>query len=345
MSARAHPLRLALLGLPALLYGGAMRLRNLLYERKGAGRRAELPVISVGNLTLGGTGKTPLVAWLAEHLCSQGLRPAIVSRGYRGRSGRGPLLVSRGNEPLCGPAESGDEPYLLGRSVPGAIVIAGADRVAGAGCAAREGADAILLDDGFQHRRLARDLDIVLLDATNPFGNHHVLPLGPLREPLSGLGRAGLILITRAGSGESFPGIQRIVRRHNQSAPVVTAGHEVTGFVDPEGRPARAPERAVAFCGIANPERFRSDLESAAVEVVGLRAYRDHHPFTTDELEKLARLSAKRRAALVTTEKDLVRVRPRLPRAWTAPLVALRIRTVIHEPGPLIEGVDRAVRR
>ena len=345
MTALPRPLRMVLLGMPALLYGGVARLRNRLYERPGAARHTNLPVISVGNLTVGGTGKTPLVAWLAEYLRSRGLKPAIVSRGYAGRSGQGPLLVSVGDGPLCEPVESGDEAYFLALSLPGSIIVVGANRVAGASRAAREGADAIILDDGFQHRRLARDLDIVLLDATNPFGNHRMLPAGRLREPVSGLRRAGLVVITRASPGEIFPEIERIVRRYNRSAALLTAGHEVTGFVDRHDEPAEPPARAVAFCGIGNPGRFRTDLESQAVEVIRFRAYRDHHPFKTSELDGLARLAGEHRAILVTTEKDLVRVRPQLPPRWTATLLALRIRTVIHEPRPLIEGLERALRR
>lgn len=345
MSARGHPFLVALLGLPALLYSGAVRLRNRFYERAGASRRADLPVISVGNLTVGGTGKTPVVAWLAEHLLSLGLKPAIVSRGYAGRSGRGPLLVSDGAGPQCPPAVSGDEPYLLAQSLPGSIVVVGSDRVAGASHAGSVGADAILLDDGFQHRRLARDLDIVLLDATDPFGGHRLLPAGRLREPVSGLRRAGLVLITRARPGQSFPEIERIVRRHNRSAPLITAGHDKTGFVDHRGDPAAVPARAVAFCGIGNPGRFRSDLESRVAELIRFRAYRDHHRFTTRDLERLARLAGDQGATLVTTEKDLVRLRPLLPPGWTAALLALRIRAVIHEPRPLIDSISRVLRR
>jgi len=163
-----HPALVALLSLPSLIFGAAVRLRNHLYDRPGASRRAPIPVLSVGNLTVGGTGKTPLVAWLARRLREQGLTPAVVSRGYGGTAGRGPLVVTQGGEPNCGAEVCGDEPFELARMLSGVVVIVGSDRLAGAEEAARQGADVVILDDGFQHRRLARDLDIVLLDSSNP---------------------------------------------------------------------------------------------------------------------------------------------------------------------------------
>jgi tetraacyldisaccharide 4'-kinase len=336
-----HPLALAILGVPALLFGGAVRLRNRYYDRNGVARRSDLPVISVGNLTAGGTGKTPIVAWLVHHLRDRGHTPAVVSRGYGGRAGAGPHVVSLGRGPLVGPDHCGDEPFLLARALERTVVIVGADRVAGARAAADAGCDVVVLDDGFQHRRLARDLDMVLLDASNPFGNYRLLPAGLLREPVSGLRRADLVMITRSQPGESFPVIERIVRHHNTRAPIVYAGHRPLGFFDAEGQPAPRPARAVAFCGIGNPARFRIDLERAGVDVVTFESWRDHHRFTTDDVRRLERLAARQQAVLVTTEKDLARmqggdVRPRAGHT----LLTLRIEAVVHDPPPALGAID-----
>ena len=195
---------MALLGVPALLYGAAVRLRRRGYTALGLARRAAVPVISVGNLTVGGTGKTTIVSWLVRELQDRGWHPAVVSRGYLGRAGRGPLYVSRGQGPLVASDVSGDEPFLLASRLPGAVVVAGSDRVLGSRAAIEAGADVVILDDGFQHMRLARDVDLVLLDAHNPFGNYRLLPAGTLREPVSELRRAHAVIITRSRPDENF---------------------------------------------------------------------------------------------------------------------------------------------
>lgn len=336
-----HPAAQAALGLVALLYGAVVRSRNRYYDRPAAAKRTGLPVISVGNLTVGGTGKTPVVAWIARFLAGEGLRPAVVSRGYRGSAGRGPLLVSEGHGPLCEAARSGDEAYMLARTLPEARVVVGSDRVAGAEAARRAGAQVVILDDGYQHRRLARDLDIVLLDAGNPFGTGRLLPAGILREPLAGLRRAGVVLVTRSRSGERFPSIERTLRRFNPSAPLIPAGHRRVGFVDRLGGPVERPRRAVAFCGIGRPGPFRADLLEEGVELVDFRVHPDHHPYSETEMREMRELAQRGGAALVTTEKDLVRLGPSAE--WSGPpeLSALRIEAEIHEAGPLIDAIRR----
>jgi len=333
----------ALLGLPAMAYGEAMRLRNRFYDGKGAVHRAGLPVLSVGNLTVGGTGKTPIVAWLVRTLRECGLKPAVVSRGYGGTAGRGPLLVSRGDGPLAGARICGDEPYLLARHLEGAIVIVGSDRVEGTRAARRAGADVAVLDDGFQHRRLARDLDIVLLDAHNPFGNYSLLPAGTLREPLAGLARAGIVLITRSRPGESLVVIERVVRRHNPAVPILRAGNWRVGFRDLAGDPVEKPRRALAFCGIGNPASFAADLEAEGVEVVALRIFADHYPYTEADAAALSRLALDRDATLVTTEKDLVRF-PAHPGPGPGPAIAaLRIEARIHDRDEMLRRIRAAI--
>jgi len=332
----------ALLALPALAYGGAVRLRNRFYDFESAVQGAGIPVLSVGNITVGGTGKTPIVAWLARTLRDQGRTPAVVSRGYRGSAGKGPLLVSRGERPLAGPEICGDEPFLLARHLEGVLVVVGSDRVEGARFARRSGADVAVLDDGFQHRRLARDLDIVLLDAHNPFGNYGLLPAGTLREPLAGLARADVVLITRSRPGESLVVIERVVRRHHPSVPILRAGNRRVGFRDPGGVPVSTPRRALAFCGVGNPASFAADLEAEGLEIVDLRIFPDHHPYSEADAASLIRDALGRAATLVTTEKDLVRFPYRAAPGVPA-LAALRIEAEIHDRDELMHRIRAAL--
>jgi len=345
MSVSENALMLSLLGAPALLYGAAVKLRLRLYALPGLARRADLPVISVGNLTVGGTGKTTIVAWLVFELERRGRRPAVVSRGYLGRAGRGPVIVSRGQGPLVAPEISGDEPFLLANRLPGAVVVAGSDRVVGCEAALQAGADCVVLDDGFQHLRLARDLDIVLLDAHNPFGNYRLLPAGTLREPVSGLGRAGAVVITRSRPGESFAVVERVVRRYNATVPLLRAGHRWSGFVNAGGDLVERPARAVAFCGIGNPQVFVTDLEQQGVHVAEFRAFRDHHPFTAADWAGLRESAARHQATLLTTEKDLVRLRAFVRGDERPPVMALRIEAAVHDAEPLLALVEAALRR
>jgi tetraacyldisaccharide 4'-kinase len=334
---------LALLRVPAFLYGAAVELRNRFYSRSGSAVHPGVPVVSVGNLTVGGTGKTPMVAWLARQLRKEGRHPAVLSRGYRGTAGRGPLLVSDGSAaPLVGPERCGDEPFLLARSLPGTVVLVGSERRAAAVEARSLGADVLLLDDGFQHRALARDLDLVLLDSRSPFGNGRLLPAGTLREPPSSLARADMIILTRSRPGERFPEIEREIRTHNESAPILSAGHRRTGFVDADGDPAPPPSKAVAFCGIGSPDAFAVDLESEPVEVVAFQRFRDHHPFTEEDWDSLVRLALRHEAALVTTEKDLVRL-PASRRSDAVTLAALRIEAVVHDETILLDRLSETV--
>jgi tetraacyldisaccharide 4'-kinase len=344
MKISQNALVLALLGAPALLFGLASRIRRGLYGLPGAVRRADLPVISVGNLTVGGTGKTTMVAWLVRRLQERGRRPAVVSRGYLGRAGRGPLVVSTGEGPRVEARVSGDEPYLLARGLPGAIVVAGSDRLQGCRAAAEAGADVVVLDDGFQHLRVGRDLDLVLLDAHNPFGNYRLLPAGSLREPASGLSRADLVVITRSRSKESFEVLERVVRRYHREIPILRSAHRCAGFFDPDGNAVDRPSRVVAFCGIGNPENFLTDLEAQGVRVAAFRPFRDHHAFTAEDWKALVGLASAHGASLLTTEKDLVRLTPELRAGAGAELAAMRIEAVVHDAEILLERVDEALR-
>jgi tetraacyldisaccharide 4'-kinase len=286
-------------------------------------------VISVGNLTVGGTGKTPLTAWIAARLLEEGRRPAVVSRGYGGSSGRGPCIVSRGGAPLVPAAVAGDEPVLLARRLPEVIVVVGSDRVRGARAARETGADVLVLDDGFQHRRLARDLDLVLLDSHDPFGAYRLLPSGPLREPVESLARADAVIVTRSRPGEPFPFLERVIRRHAGEVPVLRAGHRTAGFVDAAGNLRPPPARAVAFCGIGSPDAFLADLLGEGVEVAAERRFPDHHRYRDAELAEIDGLARAHGAVPVTTEKDLARLSEP---ASLPSLLALRIEAEPHEP-------------
>jgi len=205
--------------------------------------------------------------------------------------------------------------------------------------------DVVVLDDGFQHRGLARDLDLVLLDAGDPFGGSRLLPAGLLREPLHSLRRADLIIITRSRPDESHDTIETVVRQHNRDAPILRAGHRRIGFFDAGGRAAEAPARAVAFCGIGNPGSFRTDLESEGVEIVAFEAQRDHYPYRAAELRRLRSLAASRDAVPVTTEKDRARLSEELIAAAGPATLTLRIEAEVFDPEPLLVAVRRVLQR
>ncbi|HZL34159.1 MAG TPA: tetraacyldisaccharide 4'-kinase [Tepidisphaeraceae bacterium] len=293
------------------VYAGAMMMRNRLYDI-GALRsvRLERPVISVGNLTAGGTGKTPMVRWLASHLRDQGRTAAILSRGYK----------SAGGQP-------GDEQRMLDQllNAPGAspvVLKANPNRQEAARQATAENSriDVFLLDDAFQHRRIQRELDIVLLAATDPFGYGHVLPRGMLREPLAGLGRAGAVVITHAdcASEDQARAIEQRVRAFNPSCPIYRAMHAHAGLryaATPAAAPPDMPmeelhsRRFFAFCGIGNPRLFSRQLEAYGPQYVGRQWFADHHRYTAKDLAALRAQAAQAGAEeLVTTEKDWVKI-------------------------------------
>ena len=290
----------SVLRLAEVPYTSAVRWRNRRYDRgRAAVHRVGVPVVSVGNLTLGGTGKTPLVNWLVRRLAERGLRVAIVSRGYGTSAGR-----------------VNDEALELAQSLPGVPHVQDPDRVAAARRAIDESAcQVIVLDDGFQHRRLARDLDIVLLDATEPFGFEHLFPRGTLREPLAGLARAGVVCLSRADLLDRA-GRERIRRRVVELAPQAVwceAAHaprelrSAAGAIEPLA--ALAGRRLAAFCGIGNPAAFRHSLVAAGGNVVSWREFPDHHPYDAADRAELDRAVAASDAELVVcTAKDLVKL-------------------------------------
>jgi tetraacyldisaccharide 4'-kinase len=318
------------------LYGAGVAIRNRHYNNESNVERARIPVISVGNLTVGGTGKTPVVSWVARQLQATGHSPAVVSRGYGGSAGVGPVLVSRGDGPLTDVRLAGDEPYQLARTLPGVRVVVGSDRAAGVGDAIRAGADVAILDDGFQHRQLHRDLEIVLLDATNPFGGNRLLPAGDLREPPASLRRADVVLITRSRALVDRRRLERSIRRYQPDAPILFADHADVGFVDREGRSVQPRPRVLAFCGIGNPQRFRRDLDQRGLELLEFRSFGDHHEYRSRDLAPLVARAARDDASLLTTEKDLARLSGSDAIADDVAVLALQIEAVIDQPEPLL---------
>ena len=292
------------------LYGGLQRVRVLLY-RLGVLRsyRAPIPVISVGNLTAGGTGKTPVVDTLVRHLLQRGERPAVVSRGYGGQIRSGVAIVSYGDgkEPRLQASECGDEPFLLARRNPQAMVVVAPCRREGIQAAIREGAATqIILDDGFQHLAVQRDLDILLLDARRPLGNGSLLPAGLLREPPSAHRRAHLCILTRdetLAAPAPFTTPVTLRCRHRLAQEFVTLDGKVQSCADLQGM------RAVAFAGIANPDHFFAALRSLGLELAATVALNDHADFTPATLETLEQ-AALGADFFVTTEKDGVKLCP-----------------------------------
>lgn len=281
--------------------------------------RASVPVISVGNLAVGGTGKTPVAAFLCARLLERGHRPALLSRGH-GRSSREPLRVSPDTPvQLCG-----DEPLLLARRIPALAVWVGPDRVALARLAVEQGADVLVLDDGLQHHRLARDLDLVVLDAQNPVGNGRFLPRGPLREDgaaFDRIGARGLVWLTRAGSGRSPALAPLLARARRAGLPGVLESTLV-----PAADASWSGQRVLLLTGIARPGRVLDTLTALGAQVAEVANFPDHHAFTPRELAVVqARARQAGVARIATTEKDFVRLPPAPPESSAIAIAPLRV--------------------
>ncbi|MCE9532743.1 MAG: tetraacyldisaccharide 4'-kinase [Planctomycetes bacterium] len=295
-------------------YGLGVWGRNKLFDwgwRKS--HWATVPVVSVGNLTLGGTGKTPCVEYVAGFYRQHEYQVAILSRGYGAEGGRN------------------DEAMLLEENLPDVPHLQDRDRVALAATAVEElESEILVLDDGFQHRRLRRDLDIVLIDATNPWGYGYLFPRGALREPLGSLRRADVVMLTRIDRVDVkiVEEIRKRVQRYTQ-APVVATKHEPVGLMSAEGKTAECSElrgRPVAgFCGIGNPEAFRKTLLDLGTPITDFRVFPDHHPYSREDVEDLRRWARLQPAdaLIATTQKDFVKLR--IENLADRPLWAVRI--------------------
>ncbi len=292
----------------ALPYEMVVRLRAQAY-RSGIFRQGQIDgvVISVGNLTVGGTGKTPMVLWIAQRLLAEGKSVGILSRGYRGE----PVPAGTKKEPVASAlASTSDEVQMLQARLSDRVEFGvGADRFAKGRELAKCGVEWFILDDGFQHRQLARNVDIVLIDATNPFGGGHLLPAGRLREPRSALARADLIVITRS---DRAPAIEAAAR-HDSAAPIFYAKPQLDSIAiagrsgELEIAPSDAREKKLfVFCGIGNPPAFLMNLREWGFQIVGHLFFRDHHRYTQQEAREIEAEAGKLGAeALICTEKDV----------------------------------------
>jgi len=324
------PAPAALLGALARGYRGALALREWLYAQGVLrARRVECPVVSIGNLTVGGTGKTPAVELAVRTLRELGRRPAVISRGYRRRS-RGVQVVADTAAIRLDADEAGDEAFLLARRLPGVPVVVGANRYEAARLALdRYGVTAIVLDDGFQHRTLVKDLEVVMVRAANPWGNGRLLPGGPLREPLAALARAHLVVAAGAEDAAGLAAVARAVARWAPEVPVLGARYVAVECweaerMQPRALAALAGARLVAFAGIAVPEAFARTLAALGVRAVDLVPFPDHYWYRPEDLRALEARAARAGAdALVTTEKDWARLR-RLPPP-TRPLLVVSV--------------------
>lgn len=324
----AAALQRAGLWLLSLPYAAAVRGRNGLFDRGWKKvERVGVPVISVGNLTVGGTGKTPCVEYVARFYRSLGRRVTILSRGYGAEAGRN------------------DEALVLEENLPDVPHLQGADRVALARIAVEElESDLLILDDGFQHRRLGRDLDLVLIDATRPWGYGHLLPRGLLREPRSSLRRAGAVLMTRCDQTtiEVREDIRKEVTRYAPHLPIAESEHRPAGWRNAGGaeRPVAAfvGKPVAGFCGIGNPEAFRTTLQRLGVEVIAWRSFADHHNYSREDIDDLRTWARAlpAEAAVVTTQKDLVKIR--LDRLGERDLWALRIELAVTSGREALEA-------
>lgn len=300
------------------------------YAAKKSGslrNRKRLPhkVISVGNLTTGGTGKTPAVIAIAEEAGERGYQPCILTRGYRGTA-KGPCFVSKGGAALLGVDEAGDEASLMAERLKGIPVVKGEDRYEAGVLALRELTSRpsdvsrqplfFILDDGFQHWRLFRDMDILLIDSGNPFGNKRLLPSGILREPLPEIKRADIIVLTKQTVSDPSDKSSLIdeIRTYNPDAPLHISEHRPVGLRTLSGKNLPldiiSGKPVFAFCGIGNPVSFKDTLSGIGAEVKGFMAFRDHHMYKWREIRRIIEAAKECNADwIVTTEKDIIRLK------------------------------------
>jgi tetraacyldisaccharide 4'-kinase len=334
-------------GLPGRFSARLWRLGARLHRQFGVRFASSLstPVVSIGGIAVGGSGKTPFAIWLGEQLRAAGHSPAFLTRGYRRKNTRTTIVKP---DAEIEAATTGDEAQILIRSGVGMVGIS-SNRADAARrmVAGPTPPDVFILDDGFQHHRLNRDFDIVALDGLDPFGGGCELPIGRLREPLAALGAASAIVLTRIEPGRSYRHVHDEVRRWNASAPIFYARNRVCGWRDETGREVEVSGPVAAFCGLGNPASFWRSLESQGLEVRERWEYPDHHSYSREELMRMrAATMAQGIRALVTTEKDLMN----LPADATRLLEPVTLRclklAIEVDRGPeLLDLVIRAIRR
>jgi tetraacyldisaccharide 4'-kinase len=337
----------SVLGPLAALYGAAVSARLEAYRRGLLPvRRARRPVLSVGNVAAGGTGKTPFVRWLATELLAHGQRPSILTRGYGRRSG-GTVVVSDGAGAVAPVGEAGDEASVLARALPSVPIVASASRVRGARRAEeiQPGIALHLLDDGFSHVALERGLDVVLLDAASPDAGGALLPAGRLREPLSSLARADVIVVTKTEQADASRA-RELAARYAPGVPVYHAATRVLGIRDESGRavaPADLPGTTlVAVAGLARPGSFFTTLAGLGIIAAASLAFRDHDPYAPAALGRIERAAEETGAtAVIATEKDAIKLEGRL----ALPVYQVAIDMPVRESGFFAEALARLAQR
>jgi len=337
------------------VYSAVTRARLAAYRRRlFSVSKLAAPVVSVGNVTTGGTGKTPLVEWVCRTIdvvahegVREGKRVCVLTRGYGRANPNTQVVVSNGAELLASEQEAGDEPFLLARNLQGiAAVVSNPDRVA-AGEWAIENlhSEVFVLDDAFQHLRLSRDLDIVTIDATNPWGGGRLLPYGRLREPISGLARADCVVITRAEQAEDLASIRDALQRVVGNVPIFSSRMLTRGFrsinSDPIDTRSLLAQPIAAFCGIGNPDSFFNHLRREGYQLAFSRTFPDHHQYKQSELDTLvAEATAGGANSLITTAKDATKLQSlRLG----VPCCVMDIQISIDEEDPLVDLIRKAI--
>jgi tetraacyldisaccharide 4'-kinase len=335
----------------SLLYGCAIQLRLFAYKR-GLLKAKSLPafVVSVGNITAGGTGKTPFVAMLSDWAAHKGFRTAILSRGYKGKTKRESLVVSDGKGQISSVYDAGDEPILLAKKLPSTPVLISKDRYATGDMALRLfKSELLLLDDGYQHLSLQRDLNVLLIDAKRQFGNGSLLPLGPLREFFEGIKRADLIVISRCSERDRGDGLIELLRETVPGKPVLHSSHLPDEVIFPYTGEAHPPQileekNVMAFAGIAHPDDFLEMITGLGAHVVAFTGYADHHSYGDRDFEALA--SWNRRSEvdfLLTTEKDWVRIEETLGGDLNIAVLTIKIE-LLEDGHVLLDTIEKGIR-
>ncbi|MDY7030649.1 MAG: tetraacyldisaccharide 4'-kinase [Thermodesulfobacteriota bacterium] len=297
----------------SLLYRIIVQTRCLFYKRNVL-QLKQLPcrVISVGNISLGGSGKTPTTHYIAQLLHDQGFQVAVLSRGYKGKARNKINLVSNGHEIFLNPRDSGDEPYMLATKLNGVPVLTSKDRFkTGKYAIEHFGSSILILDDGFQHIQLKRDLDILLLDSQVMAGNTYLFPRGILREPLKNMKRADLFLVTRSKDPRQNRELETTIKEIKEDAMIFYGNFQPKCLINPFGETiglnSLKDKRVLAFSGIAHPEYFTASLNELGATVVQELAFTDHHWYSHKDYEKIRRIS-REVDITVTTEKDMVKI-------------------------------------
>ncbi|MBI3583549.1 MAG: tetraacyldisaccharide 4'-kinase [Nitrospinae bacterium] len=341
-----NPILSSLLLILSWFYSLGHRCRLSLYKIGVLKTRSlPVPVISIGNITAGGTGKTPAVIMIAELLKGMGKKVAVLSRGYKGKAEGEINVVSDGNNVFMNPLQSGDEPYMMAARLKGIPVITGSDRYrTGMHAIEKFGAEVILMDDSYQHVQLNRKLNILLLDSNSPFGNSYLLPRGTLREPPSYINRADIIILTKSSQQSAVSSQPYLILKN---IPICKSQYVTEGFIEiNSNRTISLAEvkgkKGLAFCGIASPDSFKNSVKEAGIDIKGFVSFEDHYQFTRKDIESLINKARETGSEiLITTEKDAVRLKEFEPISF--PIWILKIRMEISEGKEILLSKIREV--